>query len=149
MASVTTFKAEALLTNNFTVECTARGHKFVIDEAKTLGGKDSGMNPIEATLSALGACQAIIARLFAASRGIELKGFRIELEGDIDLSAFNKAGTSHPPHIEEIRTKVYIKSNASEEKVREFVTFVENNCPVADLLKNPSQLIPEVIIEKD
>ena len=145
MNEITTFQATAELTSDFSVECSARGHKFVLDEAKTLGGKDSGMNPIEATLSALGACQAIIAKLFAASHNVELKSFKMELEGDIDVSAFENADAH--PHIEAIRTKVFIKSDSNEEDVRAFVQFVEENCPVASLLRNPAQMIPEVIIE--
>ena len=146
-SAITTFKATAELTSDFSVECSARGHKFILDETKSLGGKDGGMNPIEATLSALGACQAIIAKLFAATRGIELKGFRMELEGDIDVSAFEKIDAH--PHIEAIRTKVFIQSDSNEEDIRDFIQFVEDNCPVADILKNPAQMIPEVIIERD
>lgn len=145
--TMTTFKATTTLKEDFSVECDARGHKITLDEAKSLGGTDSGMNPIEATLSALGACQAIIAQLFAKAKGVELKSFRMELEGDIDTDAFKK--TDMRPRIDEIRTKVYIKSDSPEEKVREFVQFVEDNCPVADILKNPSQMIPEVILEQE
>ncbi|MBN2689163.1 MAG: OsmC family protein [Gammaproteobacteria bacterium] len=142
---ITTFKSSTLMQDGFSVKCESRGHTIVLDEARNLGGSDSGMNPIEAALSALGACQVIVAKLYAKNKGIDLLDFKIELEGDIDTDAFNDDQRS--PYIEEIRTKVFIKSSSPEEEVRKFVNFVENNCPVANILKNPAQMIPEVIIE--
>jgi uncharacterized OsmC-like protein len=143
------FKAVATLKQDFTVECESRGHKVIFDESKLIGGGDMGMNPIEATLAALGACQCIIARLFAKDRGVDLQGLRMELEGDMfvpDLK--NIADGKSTMRIKEIRSRVYIKSSAKGDIVKEFVSFIENNCPVADLLKNPTQMIPEVILEQ-
>lgn len=147
---IATFKASATLSpKDLTVECQARGHKVIFDEIKSLGGTDAGMNPVEATLAALGACQCIIAKLFAKTKGIELKGLRMELEGDMFIPDLeNVANGKGNMHIKEIRSRVYIKTTESDDVVRDFVAFIENNCPVADLLKNPTQMIPEVILEK-
>jgi len=143
------FRSVATLKHDFTVECESRGHKVIFDESKILGGNDMGMNPVEATLAALGACQCIIARLFARSKNLQLESLSMELEGDMyvpDLK--NIADGKGTMQIKEIRNKVRIRSSSPKEVVRDFALFIENNCPVADLLRNPTQLIPEVIIEQ-
>jgi uncharacterized OsmC-like protein len=147
---VKTFKATAKLGKGLAIECEARGHIVMFDEEKIFGGGDLGMTPIEATMSALGACQCIIARMFARNKEIDLQGLRMELEGDLVVASLDQIAEGNASmRIQEIRSKVYIKSSSPEEKVRAFAEFIENNCPVADILKNPAQMIPEVIIEKD
>lgn len=148
--STVTYKTKTTLGPNLSVESEARGHKIVFDEDKIFGGTNLGMNPIEATLAALGACQCIIARLFAKSRDIDLKDLRMELEGDLHVDDLKKiADGTAKLRIQEIRVKVFIKASAPEEDIRKFADFIENNCPVADILKNPAQLIPEVVIERE
>ncbi len=51
-----TFKATARKTaNGLQVEANARGFKITLDEPEELGGTNTGMNPVEAVLCALGA----------------------------------------------------------------------------------------------
>ncbi|MBC8591077.1 OsmC family protein [Wansuia hejianensis] len=141
-----TFKAVSKLQEGMKVECSTRGHKIVLDEPKQLGGTDEGMNPVEATLCALGACQAIVARCFARAKGVNLQEYRVELEGDLDTDGF--LGKSDVrPGMQNIRAKVYIKSDSPEEKLKEFVEFVEKTCPVGDTIKNSANMSTELIIE--
>lgn len=81
-------QATATLKENVRVEVEARGHRLIIDEPEALGGTDQGMNPVELLLSALGACQAIVARTYAKKFGIDLKSFRVDLEGELDIDGF-------------------------------------------------------------
>ena len=145
-----TFKVSTNMSlNDLKVVCQARDHKIIFDEIKSLGGSDLGMNPVEATLAALGACQCIVAKLFAKIKDINLKSLRVELEGDMvtpDLQ--NIAEGKSNMHINQIRSRFYINVDDSDDKIKNFVSFIENNCPVADLLKNPTQMIPEVVLEK-
>ena len=63
---LTTFKADVKkLPGGLQVEANARGFKILLDEPADLGGTDKGMNPVEAVLCALGACQTICAAAFA------------------------------------------------------------------------------------
>lgn len=141
-----TFKAVSKLQEGMKVECSTRGHKIVLDEPKQLGGTDEGMNPVEATLCALGACQAIVARCFARAKGVNLQEYRVELEGDLDTDGF--LGKSDVrPGMQNIRARVYIKSDSPEEKLKEFVEFVEKTCPVGDTIKNSANMSTELIIE--
>ncbi len=106
------------------------------------------MNPVEAILCALGACQTIVAFAFAEQHGIELEDFRVELEGDLDTDGF--LGLSDVrPGFSEIRFNMHIKSNSPEDEVLKFVDFIEKTCPVGDTLENGVKLVrSDVIIEK-
>ena len=70
--AVEVMKASAKVVEGLKVEVEARGHKFILDEPKELGGSDEGMNPIEATLSALGACKCIVAQCFAKAKALNM-----------------------------------------------------------------------------
>lgn len=145
--SLTTFKAVSELKEGMKVECSARNHKVIFDEPEALGGSDKGMNPVEATLCALGACQAIVARCFAKAKGVDIQEYRVELEGDLDTDGFQGLSDVRPG-VQNIRAKVYIKSDSPEDKLKEFVEFVENTCPVADTIKNSANMSTELIVEK-
>src|SRR6516162_1826890 len=45
------------------------GHKFTVDEPEALGGSNVAANPVEYALAALGSCQAITYRVWAAQLG--------------------------------------------------------------------------------
>lgn len=84
----TLFNAKATLKEGLQVECTARDFSIILDEPVSLGGTDTGMNPVEALLSALGGCKCIVARAFAKKHKINLKNVEIELEGTLIRMVF-------------------------------------------------------------
>jgi uncharacterized OsmC-like protein len=144
--AIETFKAKAVLKDKYLVETEARGHKLVIDEPKELGGTDQGINPVEAVLAALGACQSVVARTYAKQFDVSLKNFRVELEGDIDLDGFfNKSDVR--PGFSDIRYIFHIETDAPEEKVQAFKEFLEAHCPVGDSLANTVNLDSTVVIK--
>jgi organic hydroperoxide reductase OsmC/OhrA len=67
------FKAVARKKEGLAVETESRGFKITLDEPKEMGGTDTGLNPVEALLCSLGACQTIAASAFAGQAGIVLK----------------------------------------------------------------------------
>ncbi|MFF2093134.1 OsmC family protein [Paenibacillus sp. NPDC058174] len=147
MAAVNTFKATAHLQDGVKVKTNVRQFELIIDEPASLGGTDTGMNPVEALLASLGACQAIVARVYAPRFGVKLEDFRVEVEGDLDLDGFfNKAPVR--PGYSDIRYTFHIKTDSPKEKVEEFVQFLESKCPVGDTLANPVNLkLAGIIIE--
>lgn len=142
------FKSTTTLKEGMKVECSARDHKIVLDEPKELGGTDLGMNPVEAVLCALGACKCIVARCFAKAHKVDLKDFKIELEGDLDPDGFMGKNPDAKIGFSEIRSKIYIESDSPEEDIKKFVEFIDRTCPVADTLSNSPKLVTELTIER-
>lgn len=135
------------LDKGLAVESTARTFKMVLDEPQSLGGTDTGMNPVEALLCALGSCQAIVAAAFAKANKIELSEFWVELEGDLDPDGFLKGKPGVRNGFSEIRTKMHFKTDASEDKVKAFAKFIESRCPVGDTLTNGTVINNSIVIE--
>lgn len=144
---MTTFKAAAHLQKGVQVKAKSRNFEITIDEPKELGGTDTGMNPVELTLAALGACQAIVARVYARKFKIEFDDLWIDVEGDLDTDGFmNKSDVRRG--YSDIRFNVHIATDAPREKVEEFVAFIEKTCPVGDTIANPVNLkLNEIILE--
>ncbi|WP_018392503.1 OsmC family protein [Bacillus sp. 37MA] len=145
--ALSTFKAKTVLKENVLVEAEARGHKVIIDEPTNLGGTDKGMNPVELLLSALGACQSIVARTYAKKFGIDLQNFWVELEGDIDIDGF--LGKSDVrPGFQSIRYTFHIETTAPEEKIEAYKEYIEAHCPVGDTIANTVNLASaKVVVE--
>lgn len=142
---MTTYKATAKLEEGVQVKVKARNFEVTIDEPENLGGTDTGMNPVELLLGALGACQAIIARMFASKFDIKFNDFRVELEGDIgDLTGEPGEKTGY----EEIRYNIHIDTDAPAEKVEAFIAFVEETCPVGDTIASATPMKLNKIITK-
>lgn len=120
--------ASVRLVDGLKVEATARNHSILLDEPENIGGEDAGMTPVEGLLSSLGACMTIVAKLYAKSKGINLKAFRVELEGE--------GAPGIRPGFAKIRVKAYVTSDAPQEKVAQFIKFVERTCPVRDSVAN-------------
>lgn len=138
---LTTFKATAKkLPEGLQVATESRGFKIMMDEPKDLGGTDVAMNPVEALLCALGACQSIVVAAFARAQRFEYEEFHVELEGDLDPDGFmGKADVRNG--FQEIRFTMHFKTNESQEKAEAFADFVERTCPVGDCLSNGVKLV--------
>jgi uncharacterized OsmC-like protein len=118
------------------VEAASRGFKIIIDEPEDSGGTDAGMSPVEALLCALGSCQTIAAHYFCAAHGIELRGFSVEVEGDLDPDGFLDINPDVRNGFQEIRFKMHIGADISQEKAEQFAHFIENHCPAGDSIGN-------------
>lgn len=146
--AITTIKAKTFLKEQVEVVAEARQHKVTIDEPENLGGTDKGMNPVELLLSALGGCQAIVARTYAEKFDVELKNFWVELEGDIDLDGFFGKSDVRPG-FQTIRSTFHIESDSDEEKLEAYKQHIEAHCPVGDTIANAVDLVSaKVVVEK-
>ncbi|WP_033828760.1 OsmC family protein [Bacillus andreraoultii] len=143
--AVEKFQVKATLKEGFLVETEARGHRVIVDEPKNLGGTDQNMNPVELLLSALGACQSIVIQTYAKQFGIQLDHLTIDLEGELDTDGFlNKSDVR--PGYSNIRSTYHITTDESEEKLDEFIQFVEAHCPVGDTILNPVNLTSRLVV---
>lgn len=146
---LTTFKASAkALNEGLQVETKARDFKILMDEPTELGGTDKGMNPVEALLCALGACQAIVVKAFAKAKDFTYEEFHVELEGDLDPDGFMGINKNVRNGFSEVRFTMHFKTNESKEKTEAFADFIEETCPVCDCLGNSIKLVrTDVVID--
>ena len=108
------------------------------DEPPGLGGTNTGPNPVEQVLAALGNCLAVGYAANATAAGITINDLSIDVEGDIDLRTFlgltqGNAGYST------INVKVNIDSDASTQALSELHAKVTSTSPVGHTL---SRAIP-------
>ncbi|MGP1589404.1 MAG: OsmC family protein [Oribacterium sp.] len=142
-----TFKAKAVKTKTgLQVESDARGFRLIMDEPEEMGGANTGLNPVEAVLCALGSCQAIVAAAFAEANDFKYDEFHVELEGDLDpdgmmgLSDVRKG-------FQEVRFSMHFKTEEPQEKCEAFADFIESRCPVGDILKNGVKLVRTGVVK--
>lgn len=114
---------------------------LVSDEPGALGGTDSGPNPVEQVLAALGNCLAVGYAANATVAGIELKDLSIELEGELDLHTFLGLAPGNAGY-DNISVKVTIDSDASAEAIQALHEKVKETSPVGHTL---SRLVPVAI----
>jgi len=131
------------------VESQARGFTIIMDEPPSLGGTDEGMNPVEAVLCALGSCQTIVAYAFAKSQGINLDGFSVTLDGDLDTDGFLGKNPNVRNGFSEIRYTMNFETDSPAEDVARFADFIESRCPVGDIIENGVPLIRSGITIND
>ncbi|NLR10630.1 MULTISPECIES: OsmC family protein [Lactobacillaceae] len=117
------------------VDVHSRGVHTTIDEPTSLGGTNTGMNPVELVLSALGTSLQETAARLASENKFNYEQMAVSLEGDLDA-----AGFMGDPDIrngfQEIRYRLEFKTQASQAECSEFADLVAANCPVEDMLKN-------------
>lgn len=103
------------------------------DEPDQLGGTNTGPNPVEQVLGALGNCLAVGYAANATAAGITINDLTIEVEGDLDLRTFlgladGNAGFGN------ISVKVNLDSDASPEALQALHDKVTNTSPVGHTL---------------
>ncbi|MEO1493861.1 MAG: OsmC family protein [Pseudomonadota bacterium] len=103
------------------------------DEPEQLGGTNTGPNPIEQVLGALGNCLAVGYAANATAAGITIRDMSIAVEGDLDLHTFlglkeGNAGFSG------ISVSVQIDSDATPEALQELHEKVTGTSPVGHTL---------------
>lgn len=115
-------------------ESTARNFKVAMDEPKGLGGTDKAMNPVEMLLSSLGGCMSICAAAFAGQCGVDLKGYSVDIEGDLDTDGFLGKNPDTRKGYQEIRCTMHIDSPSPKENIDRLMSMIEERCPVSDTL---------------
>lgn len=145
MATVTFKSTSRKLPGGLAVESEARGFKVTMDEPADLGGTDTGMNPVEAMLCALGSCQCIVGAAFAKAKRIKFEELWVEAEGDLDPDGFLKGVPDIRRGFKEIRFTLHIKTDSETEKVYDYFEFMQDRCPVEDNLQHPTPVVAQPV----
>ena len=143
--AATKWSAEVEWKGGFRSEATIRDFSSAkSDEPVQLGGTNTGPNPVEQVLGALGNCLAVGYAANATAAGITINDLKIEIEGDLDLHAFlglsdGNAGFSN------ISVTVKLDSDASPEALQALHEKVTSTSPVGHTLKRAVPMQIELV----
>lgn len=112
----------------------ARGFKIVIDEPENFGGTNDGANPVEYVLSALAGCLNVVSHLVAKEMGFELRGVKMNIEGELDPSKFMGQDTKERAGFQSIKVSLKPDCDADADTLAKWLKIVESRCPVSDNL---------------
>jgi len=132
-----TFAADSRQVDGLRSETKIRQFSLTIDEPPSLGGTDSGPNPVELVLAALATCQEITYRAYATALGIPLEGVSVKLEGALDLRGFFAVKDGVRAGFNDVRGTVHLKSTAPLAELAKLKEVVDAHCPVLDILRAP------------
>lgn len=120
-------------------EDSSRDEDFVFTngEPPVLLGDNEGANPVEFLLHALAGCVTTTTVLHAAARGIQIESLSTELEGEIDLQGLLALDPSTNPGYREIRIRMDIKADCSDEEQDDLLAFAKNHSPVCSTVCRP------------
>jgi len=124
-----------------------RSFSIDIDEPLELGGGNAYANPQEYLLAGLNACMMVGYSALCALQGITLQKLEITTEGDIDLRGFFGLDPSIAPGYRELRTRVVIKGDGSEDQLRKIHELVLATSPNFYNLTRAVAVVPSLIIE--
>jgi len=105
---------------------------MVADEPEMLLGSDKGANPVEHLLHALASCVTTSMVYHAAARGIAVEWVESSLEGDLDLQGFLGLDPTVRNGFQQIRMKLRIKGDLTDEQVQELGSLGPTFSPVYD-----------------
>ena len=103
------------------------------DEPHQLGGTNTGPNPVEQILGALGNCLAVGYAANATAAGITINSLTINIEGDLDLHTFLGLKEGHAG-FSNISVKVKLDSDATPQAIQALHDKVVNTSPVGHTL---------------
>ncbi len=91
---------------------------------------------MEYALTALAACVTTSLVYHAAAKGIELRGVKSRLEGDLDLRGFLGLSEDVPVGYRQIRMYFTIDADISDEQKEELVKMGQKYSPVFNTISN-------------
>lgn len=113
----------------YKTEIKSRNHTIISDEPIESNGTDTGMNPYELLLSAIGACKAITMRMYAQRKGLPLEDISIDLSHTKIPAEECSDCETKTGKIDKIDIRVNIKGDLTEEQKARILEIGER-CPV-------------------
>lgn len=119
--------------HNFQQEIITNEHIFFVDEPTDVGGDDTGPNPYELILGALGACTSITLQMYARRKQWPLERVEVELTHRRDYLQDCNDCEEKDTRIEVVEIKVALTGNLSAEQ-QSRLHEIAKRCPVNQTL---------------
>ena len=143
-----TFKIEGKAQTAARLEATARQFSIVVDEPPALGGDDVGANPVEYLLASYAGCINVVAHLTAKELGINLSGLKIQVDGNLNPAKLFGQSDDERAGFKQINVQFLPETDASPEKVEQWIALIKKRCPINDNLANPTPLTLNLLREE-
>lgn len=126
-------------------EDTSRTEPFVLlnSEPPVLLGANEGPGAGEYLLHALAGCVTTTFVMHAAARGIRVEDISTHLEGDVNLLGLLGLDDSVTPGFEQIRIKLNVKADCSEEELDNLIAFTKEHSPMFQTISRPVPVVLE------
>jgi uncharacterized OsmC-like protein len=118
-------------------ESRTAAFEFTNGEPPVLLGNNEGANPVEFLLHALAGCVTTTFVLHAMARGIRIEELSTELEGDMDLQGLLGLDETVSPGYEQIRIKLHVKADCSNEELDDLLAYTQQHSPVCNTVCRP------------
>ena len=125
-----------------------KGHRFVVDAGRGLGGGDEAPTPSALLRSALSSCIAIGVKLWAARREVPIDRVEVTLETDTDARGLLGLCDLTPPGFTALRVSIEVDSPAPSEEVEDVVATSLRLSPLVDAIANAQPLVTRTRITR-
>jgi uncharacterized OsmC-like protein/DNA-binding CsgD family transcriptional regulator len=133
-------QALSLISDIYKYQLELSTNSGIITQA--MAPEDHGANPPEYVLAALNGCLITSLIYHASAKGINIDEVESTLSGDVDLHGFLALDEKVRNGYEKIKVTLKIKSDESEQKLRELVELAQNRSPVFDIVSHPTAVEP-------
>ncbi|MFZ2446721.1 MAG: alpha/beta fold hydrolase [Syntrophobacteraceae bacterium] len=121
--------------SGFQTEIVANGHSIIADEPIAVGGADTGPNPYDLLVAALGACTGMTLRMYADRKGLPLDSAVVRLRHQ-KIHAEDCVGCEDPQRkIDFIEREIELLGNL-DDATRGKLAEIANRCPVHKTLES-------------
>ena len=131
----------------YRTEITAGNHSLLADEPIAVGGSDTGPNPYDYLVSALGACTAMTLRMYADRKGLPLDAVVVRLRHSRIHAEDCAECRTRQGQLDHIDREIELVGSLSDEQ-RERLLEIADRCPVHRTLHS-EVMVTSHLKEKD